>query len=185
MEENPRIEVPQELFAPAESSSFSGTYDLPVLEAGPDTYSFKTPLEWNATLSNTGGALLITGSVTGEAEIACARCLNDYTLPVEGEIEGYILLSSDESAPEDMDDDEFDVLGEDNAIDLAPLLNAALLIELPLIPLCSPDCKGLCTQCGHNLNEGDCSCEKHSRLASGDTHPNPFAVLKDFPFDEN
>ena len=43
-----RIHVPSELFAPAESSHFEGTFDLPVMKAGPDLHSFSEPLAWQA-----------------------------------------------------------------------------------------------------------------------------------------
>ena len=114
-----RIQVPHELFAPAESSHFEGSIAIPVMKA----------------------------------------------------------------APEDMDEDEFDVLPADKVIDLEPLITAALLLEFPLIPLCDEECKGLCPQCGANLNEGPCGCEPAAD-DDDDTPPNPFAALKDFPYDE-
>ena len=64
---------------------------------------------------------------------------------------------------------------------MAPLIQAALLVDLPLVPLCVDDCKGLCPRCGANLNEGSCACD------SVDEQPfkeNPFAVLKDYDFGE-
>ena len=81
-----------------------------------------------------------------------------------------------------MDEDEFDVLSEDKVIDVEPLATAALLLEFPLVPLCDDECKGLCSTCGANLNEGPCGCEPASD--EDDVPPNPFAVLKDFPFEE-
>mgnify|MGYP000337985405 CR=1 FL=1 len=79
-----------------------------------------------------------------------------------------------------MDEDEFDVLPADKVIDLEPLITAALLLEFPLIPLCDEECKGLCPQCGANLNEGPCGCEPAAD-DDDDMPPNPFAALKDFP----
>ena len=200
--ETTRIPIPSELFAPAESSHFDGSYTVPVLKAGPDLYDFAEPLSWQVDVTNTGDALLVTGTVEGEARTSCARCVDDFSFPVTGEVEGYFLLGADKEAPEDMDDDEFDVLPEDNVIDLEPLLNAALLLEFPLVPLCDEECKGLCPTCGANLNEGPCGCAdgaEASEPASGgngggapaegdggdDVPPNPFAVLKDFPFEQN
>lgn len=175
-----RILVPSELFAPAESSCFEGTYDLGILKAGPDLYEFEAPLAWQVTVSNTGGALLVTGTVEGAAKTSCARCLGSFEFPLTGEIEGYFLLSDEEAAPEDMDDDEFDYLPKNNVIDLDPLIRAALLLELPLIPLCDDGCKGICPECGADLNEGPCGCgEKREETEAA----NPFSALKDFPFD--
>ena len=55
-----RIQVPHELFAPAESSHFEGSIAIPVMKAGPDLYDFAGPLAWQADISNTGDALLVT-----------------------------------------------------------------------------------------------------------------------------
>lgn len=179
-----RILVPSELFAPAESSCFEGTYDLGILKTGPDLYEFDGPLTWQIVLSNTGGALLVTGTVEGSAKTSCARCLAPFGFPITGEIEGYYLLAQDEDAPEDMDDDEFEYLPEDKVIDLGPLIKAAVLLELPLVPLCDDDCKGICPNCGVDLNVGPCSCEEKRADAAEDGSANPFAVLKDFPFEQ-
>ena len=180
-----RIFIPSELFAPAESSRFEGVLALPFLEAGCDRYRFEEPLSWQVDVTNTGDALLVSGTVAGEAETECARCLDGFALPLAGEVEGYFLLDARDESPEDMDDDEFDVLPEDNVIDLEPLLNAALLLEFPLVPLCDDECKGLCPTCGANLNKGPCGCAPAEGDGGDDVPPNPFAVLKDFPFEQN
>jgi uncharacterized protein len=46
----------------------------------------------------------------------------------------------------------------DDTIDLGPLVRDAIVLELPMAPLCREDCRGLCPQCGADRNEGDCSC---------------------------
>lgn len=180
-----RIFIPNELFSPAQQAHFEGEFDLPVMKAGPDLYDFAAPLSWQVDISNTGDALLVSGTVEGDAKTACARCLDEFSFPVTGEIEGYFLINSDDGTPDDMDEDEFDVLGDDNIIDLEPLIRAALLLEFPLVPLCGDDCLGLCPTCGANLNDGPCGCEPASDEGSDDNPPNPFAVLKDFPFEKN
>lgn len=90
--ESPHIEVPAQLFAPAESLSFAGTYNLPELVQGVDTYTFEHPLTWEVTISNTGGALLVTGIVTADAVTSCVRCLEPAEYRLEGEVEGYYLI---------------------------------------------------------------------------------------------
>ncbi len=182
------IDVPQELFVVAESSSFAGEYSLAKLEAGPDTYQFSAPILYNVTITNTGEALLVMGSASAQATTECARCLDEFSLELAGEVEGYFLLSEDAARPEDMDDDEFEVLSADHKIDLAPLIEAALLVEIPLIPLCDEDCKGLCATCGANLNSGPCACEAAAeeddmpRMSDG--RVSPFAALRDLNFDD-
>ena len=105
-----RIQLPSELFAPAENAHFEGAIDLPAMKAGPDLYTFCEPLRWQVDVTNTGDAFLVTGTVEGVAATSCARCLADFSFPVTGEVEGYFLIDPDAAAPDDMDADEFDVL---------------------------------------------------------------------------
>ena len=60
---------------------------------------------------------------------------------------------------------------------------AALLLEIPLIPLCDDDCKGLCSTCGANLNEGPCGCAPGDD-ADFEMAKNPFAALAGFEFSD-
>lgn len=178
------FEVPQELFAPAESSSFGGAYVLPELQAGPDTYRFAEPLRWDVTLTNTGGALLVAGTVRGAGEIACARCLDRFGIEVCGDVEGYFVIEGG-ARPNDLEEDEFEFLREDNIIDLEPLIVAAILVDLPLLPLCRDDCRGICPDCGVNLNREQCDCavQRAERDAREAAAANPFAVLSQLRFD--
>jgi len=51
------------------------------------------------------------------------------------------------------------VVSDDGWLDLTPLLREQAWVALPMKPLCRPDCKGLCPQCGANLNLESCTCE--------------------------
>lgn len=178
------IEIPHELFAPAESSHFEGEYALSVLKSGPDLYSFAEPLKWQVEITNTGDAFLVMGTVEGDATTSCCRCLEAVDVPFMGEIEGYFLIDAEGGeAPEDMDEDEFDVLPENGKIDLAALIYAAVLIEAPLVPLCDDECKGICLNCGANLNNEECTCEPVDEVADEVGANNPFAALKGLKFD--
>lgn len=172
--------VPEDLFATAESSFYSGEFVCPVFSQGSDLYYFDNPLTYSFTITNTSGALLVMGTITGCARVACARCLEDALIDIKGEIEGYYLLPHSTRELTQEEEDEYVVLGEDRTIDLEPLFGAAISLALPLIPLCREDCKGLCPQCGHNLNEEPCSCKAQEE---DDTH-NPFAILKTLTFEE-
>ena len=176
------IHVPQELFAPAESSLYSGILELESLAAGPDTYTFDKPPAWNVTVSNTGDALLVAGTVTGTAKTACARCLEEVVVDFNGEVEGYFLIDAEEDVErEEGEEEEFELLGPDNTIDLVPLLEGAILVDLPLQPLCREDCKGICPDCGINLNEETCRCaeKREAENAAFEAAKNPFSKLAD------
>ena len=182
------IKVPSELFALAESSHFDGEYELGTLEVGPDDYLFADPVSWAVDLTNTGSALLVAGTVTGKASCACSRCLEDVEREFSGDIEGYFIIGGD-ADPRDGDDeeelgeDEFDQLPADHIIDLLPLLEAALMVDAPVMPLCREDCAGLCPTCGANLNEGACGCGADADLEEFERAANPFSALADFKFD--
>ena len=184
------IKIPAELFALAESSHFEGEYDLPLLEVGPDDYAFEKPLGWAVDVTNTGAAFLVAGTVTGEGVCACSRCLEDVPHSFEGAVEGYFIIDAgqapDTGEGDDEDDpgeDEFDVLPDDHIIDLAPLLDAALIVDAPSMPLCRDDCAGLCPNCGANLNVEQCGCGPDQALAEFEREANPFSALADFKFE--
>lgn len=174
------ISIPEELFAGAESLSFSGKVDFPSLVQDASTYRFTDPVEWNVAVTNTGDALLVSGTVKGRALTACARCLEDVSYDFEGEVEGYFLIPGSDRELTDEEKSEYGVLGEDRTIDLEPLLQAALVLEFPYTPLCDEDCKGLCPSCGADLNKETCTCS-----VDDDTDDsNPFSVLKNYRFDD-
>lgn len=161
---------------------------MPLVEIGPDDYAFAEPLAWSVDVTNTGAALLVAGTVTGEGVCACSRCLADVPHAFQGAIEGYFLLEADDSddygdEDEELGADEFDVLPADHIIDLVPLIEAALMVDAPGMPLCREDCAGLCPQCGADLNEGPCGCGPDEALAEFEREANPFAALADFKFE--
>lgn len=181
------IKIPAELFALAESSRFEGVYDVQALSIGPDDYTFEAPLPWAVEVTNTGSALLVSGTISGAGSCPCSRCLEDVRHEFEGVVEGYFLIDGDadfdDDAADDLEEGEFDVLPDDHMVDLAPLFEAALFIDAPDMPLCRDDCAGLCPQCGTNLNEGPCGCGADADLEAFAREANPFAALADYKFD--
>ena len=184
MNSQTQIQIPHELFAPAESLHFEGELSCPILEVGPDSFTFEQPIAWLCDISNVGDALLVRGSAHACAQTCCARCLEPCAFDLEGEIEGYYIISDEHQAPDDLEGDEFEFLSDNQIIDLEPLILAGLRMDVPLQPLCSDDCLGLCPQCGKNLNSGSCACNPDEAKAD-DFSKNPFSVLKDYHFEED
>jgi uncharacterized protein len=93
----------------------------------------------------------------------CSRCLGDVSLALDAPIE--VALFPRGSEPEAGPDGE--VASEDmgvasydhEEIDLGGIVHDEVFLELPMTPVCSDDCQGLCQQCGQNLNEKTCDCE--------------------------
>jgi uncharacterized protein len=98
--------------------------------------------------------ILVSGRVSGRASSECARCLAPVGLDVELEV--CELFVAPGAAPAEGADDAYPVTG--TTIDLEPMLRDALTLSLPLNPLCSPDCQGLCPLCGSDLNRTSCGC---------------------------
>ncbi len=164
----------------ASYEEFEGVLNLDTLHLGPDTYTLVAPAQWHITLTNTGSAYLAQGRISADLSVDCARCTEAFTLSIDAEVFGYY-LEEDADVEEtglDLDEDEFERIVEDK-IDLSSVLKAALIYDLPMVPLHDEDCLGLCPTCGCNLNEQECSCQDEPQE---DFSKNPFAVLKDFDF---
>jgi len=115
-------------------------------------------------LSRTKEGILIQGLLMLGVEDECYRCLQ----PLECELP--IALEELYSTPGSSRTTEF-TIGEDAILDLSPLLREEALIADTRGALCQPACKGLCTSCGANRNDGPCDCD--------DAIDPRFAKLKD------
>lgn len=97
--------------------------------------------------------IYITGKLDSNIETECARCLTPVPLAIKIELDDLFYHPPHTAPP-----GEFAV-GEDGFIDLAPLVRQMSLLAIPMQHFCREDCKGLCVNCGQNLNEGSCQCE--------------------------
>jgi uncharacterized protein len=108
-----------------------------------------------AVLDAVVGGIEVSGSVTAPWEGECRRCLRPLSGQLHCEVrELYRPRQPDE--PADADEETYPLTGDQ--LDLRPLVRDALLLELPLAPLCRPDCRGLCPTCGADHNETACDC---------------------------
>lgn len=117
------------------------------------------------TIGRTPQGLVVQGKFSADTTLECVRCLNEFNYPLTwGITELYAFNKKSVS--------ESDLLVPDDAhLDLAPLVREYGLLELPIKPLHAPDCKGLCIECGQDLNVKDCGHDQDG----GDS---PFSVLK-------
>lgn len=98
--------------------------------------------------------ILVTGRIEAKTKLECARCLKGFRGEVELEVCELFVAPGHES----VDDDAYRVSGTD--IDLEPMVRDALVLALPLNPLCEEACGGLCVRCGRALVSGSCDCEQ-------------------------
>lgn len=105
----------------------------------------------------------LSGRLQVTVRVACSRCLQDFTLELDETIPLTLLLPLPEDTgeeidlrPQDLDTEFFD--GEIVDIDL--IVAEQIFLALPQRPLCQPDCQGLCSECGADLNRKACGCAK-------------------------
>ena len=101
-------------------------------------------------LTNQGNSFVLDCQGNCRVFTACSCCL----VPVELEISFRV----NENYVEDRAIDACDISFSDKMIDLTPAVERGAFNNLPMKPLCSPDCLGLCVKCGANQNQMECGC---------------------------
>lgn len=132
-----------------------------------------SPVRGRVELTNSGTLLLVHGGIKTDVRLPCSRCLTDVVMPVEVEIDEQFPLVHLGDAVFAMPEEEEDTVSElvnNNLLDLEELIRQDLLVAMPIQPLCTPDCKGLCPTCGHDLNAEECTCPPETTVS-------PFQVL--------
>ena len=123
-------------------------------------YFVKAPLQVCVSYYRAGTEVFISGALDTVTTAACSRCAEEFDLRRSRRFR-YVL------APKVMgDNDDLALKAEDlefsfyqgDEIDLGPLIREQALLAMAERPLCREECRGLCAQCGANLNEGDCGC---------------------------
>lgn len=113
------------------------------------------PAQWRASVNNVGpGEFYLHGWIKGIALMECSRCLIPTKVPVEARLESLLRYSARAKVPtrETLDDGEDCIMFSDPSLPLSPILAEAFSFEMPLTVVHSPECKGLCSSCGANLN---------------------------------
>jgi uncharacterized protein len=130
--------------------------EVPVtgLENPSTTVDADQPLAIDLRLESLSAAIVASGRVRGRWRAVCSRCLT----PIESDFD----LSLREVFEEDPIEEETYPLRQDE-IDLEQPLRDVVVPELPLVPLCDEECRGLCPTCGANKNEDPCTCDDASR----------------------
>ena len=116
-----------------------------------------SPFTLVGKIENLGDCLELEGRVSGSLELVCSRCLEPFQMDFDVDVfEIYT------NHPEIAEADEYEEtnLFNGDEIDLTPQILKQVFLEIPMKILCKPDCLGLCSQCGANLNQGECGCDR-------------------------
>lgn len=116
-------------------------------------------------IGRTPQGLVVQGNFEADTVLECVRCLREFTEPLDWEFTELFAFTKKSVSESEL------LVPEDAQLDLAPLIREYALLEIPIKPLHDPECKGLCIECGQDLNISDCG---HSQ----DQDDSPFSELK-------
>lgn len=139
---------------PGTERTYTRTIEAPA-DLGHDVYGVPegSPIDLELRLEAVMDGVLATGTASARVVGECVRCLDplDDTVVVDlQELYVYDPLGAGDGAGEDGEEDDLPAL-EDELLDLEPVLRDAVVLALPLNPVCDPECPGLCPECGARL----------------------------------
>lgn len=118
-----------------------------------------TPVNINGTATELAGLYKVKGVMETTLSMECSKCLSDFDYLLKAEFEELFVSEEVETNFTDDEDDENIHALENDEIDLSTIIEEQFIVNIPFIPVCSTDCKGLCVVCGTNLNEETCGCK--------------------------
>jgi uncharacterized protein len=135
-------------------------------------YRVSAPVAVTMDVAKAGeAAFSVTGEVRTRLELTCSRCLEPFDVPVDAAFElRYVPQAENigEGEREIAEDDLITAYYRGGMLDIGDLLREQFQLALPMKPLCNDACRGLCPECGANLNRTECGCSpvwEDSRLA--------------------
>ncbi|WP_058486331.1 YceD family protein [Defluviitalea phaphyphila] len=122
------------------------------IESKAEKIKLVSPIKFKGELISDGKMLYLNGDVNTVLELHCDRC----TKPVPTSLS---IRIEEKFGSYENDEEEIHIISG-NEIDLTPILINAILLNIPMKVVCSEECKGICPQCGKNLNEDTCDCKE-------------------------
>lgn len=107
-------------------------------------------LDGSLRFTRTGQGLYSKGRLRGTTPLQCVRCLTTYNQPLAANLDELFVYPPGPPAEPALR------IPETGILNLNPILREYFLLAIPIRPVCRPDCRGLCPECGVNWNESDC-----------------------------
>lgn len=142
-------------------SRFDRTFAPSEVTMADDAYRIVAPVRLGFDLHKDKDKFRLVGNVSTELELSCSRCLEPFRMAVDVPFDQRYLPQAQASSEEETEVAEEDLetgFYRDEQIDLNELLREQFYLALPMKPLCREACRGLCPQCGTNLNTAQCDC---------------------------
>ena len=136
------------------------------VDAAGSEISLATPIKAHLDIHRGGSNIFVIGGMKCEVLLRCARCLDEFCCCVESAIDVLIQTGRPSFPPEsELHRGELSAsYSEEGIVDTDAILCEQLFLEIPIQPLCSPDCQGLCPDCGALLRENVCNCADKVRV---------------------
>ncbi|TQQ84672.1 DUF177 domain-containing protein [Peptacetobacter hominis] len=141
-----------------------------------EIYKLASPVEVEGKISRNNKGLYINADVSFTVADKCSRCLETVDIPLEYNIQGFIVNEDDYTEDDYEDYDAFLIDGR-SEVDIMDIIAQTIDFNMPHKVLCREDCKGLCPGCGANLNVEDCRCSE--KINDEDNIDPRFAKLKE------
>lgn len=146
---------------------YEATYD-PSMWSREDEFDpivrLEGPIQVRLHIQPVGVRFFLKGMLKGALVLRCDRCLEEYLTPINHSFELVLKRSPKELAHEkELTKEELlEEFFEGDEIETDPIVREQIYLFLPMKCLCKEDCKGLCPNCGANLNKETCGCEEKS-----------------------
>ena len=134
----------------------SDSYQIDNLISLTDPMFLFSPIKVNYNIENNAGLVELKASVDFNISHPCDRCTKQVKINCKYKFKHVLVTSIDNE-----ENDEY-ILLDNFKINLDEVITEDILLRIPSKILCKPDCKGLCQECGKDLNEGPCQCNKDS-----------------------
>ena len=157
-----RIHLLDVLSSEGKSIQKSVPFEMDCISFRLGTFPVLSSTPVSLTITNVGDKMLeMTGGGQVTVAIPCDRCLEDVSVPISFEIGRRLdMKSTEDERIRDLDERSY-LAGLD--LDVDRLVYLEVLMSWPLKVLCREDCRGICSQCGKNLNNGPCGCAEEPK----------------------
>ena len=128
-------------------------FEIPKFEFEGDMIKSIGSCEVVGIISSDDDMLLLNAKAKVDLEMICSRCLDTFIYPIDIDIEERFTTNS-----KSLEDEAIVVF--DDVLDITEIVETSIISTLPIKRVCKENCKGLCQECGCNLNSNTCSCNK-------------------------
>jgi uncharacterized protein len=140
---------------------FAHVYQPDELNPVDERVSLIAPAAVNGKIRLSGSDVFVSGHVETRAQVECDRCLKPVELPVNADFTLEYISGSEYESSEvaELTEDEMSVsVFDGSVIDVDEVVKEQILLAVPTRMLCREDCKGICPECGNDMNTGECNC---------------------------